>query len=52
MAAMDFSFNWVFYVIVLGQLMIVYLVYKVLKDNYVTDKTFKDFYEDHPIGQS
>jgi len=52
MAAMNFPFNWVFYLTVLGQLMIVYMVYKVLTDNYLTKKTFKDFYEDHPIGQS
>ena len=52
MAAMNFSFNWVFYVTVLGQLMVVYMVYRVLTDDYKTDKTFKDFYEDHPIGQS
>ncbi|MBD0850119.1 hypothetical protein [Maribacter arenosus] len=52
MAAMNFSFNWVFYVTVLGQSMVVYMVYRVLTDDYKTDKTFKDFYEDHPIGQS
>ncbi|MDV7139869.1 hypothetical protein R3X28_13325 [Maribacter sp. TH_r10] len=52
MAAMNFSFNWVFYVTVLGQSMVVYMVYKVLTDNYTTKKTFKDFYEDHPIGES
>ena len=52
MAVMNFSFNWVFYVTVLGQLMVVYMVYKVLTDDYKTEKTFKDFYEDHPIGQS
>jgi hypothetical protein len=52
MAAMNFSFNWVFYVTVLGQLMVVYMVYRVLTDDYKTEKTFKDFYEDHPIGQS
>lgn len=52
MAAMNFPFNWVFYVTVLGQSMVVYMVYKVLTDDYKTDKTFKDFYEDHPIGQS
>ena len=51
MAAMNFSFNWVFYVTVLGQSMVVYMVYKVLTDNYTTKKTFKDFYEDHPIGE-
>ncbi|MGB5378397.1 hypothetical protein [Muriicola sp.] len=49
MAAMNFPFNWVFYVTVFGQLMIVYMVYKVLTDDYNTNKTFKDFYEDYPI---
>jgi hypothetical protein len=29
---------------------LVLMVYKVLTDNYKTDKTFEDFYEDHPIG--
>ena len=52
MSAMDFPFNWVFFVTVLGQIMIVKIVYKVLTDNYTTDKTFKDFYEDRPMGQS
>jgi len=52
MSAMDFPFNWVFFVTVLGQIMIVKMVYKVLTDNYTTDKTFKDFYEDRPMGQS
>lgn len=49
MALMDFPFNWVFYVTVLGQVMIVYMVYKVLTDNYRTNKTFDDFYNDNPI---
>ena len=52
MAAMNFPFNWVFYITVLGQFMIVYMVYKVLTDDYVTEKSFKDYYEDHPIGRS
>lgn len=26
------------------------MVYKVLKDNYVTDKNFENFYEDKPIN--
>lgn len=51
MVAMDFPFNWVFYLTVLGQILIVYMVYKVLTDNYTTDKTFQDFYEDYPIGE-
>lgn len=51
MAAMDFPFNWVFYATVLGQVMIVYMVYRVLTDDYTTTKTFKDLYEDYPIKE-
>lgn len=51
MATMNFPFNWVFYTTILGQVLVVFMVYKVLKDKYTTTKTFKDFYEDHPIGQ-
>lgn len=51
-AAMNLSFNWVFYLTVLGQIMLVFTVYKVLKDDYTADKTFKDFYEDRPdVGE-
>ncbi len=49
MAAMNFPFNWVFYLTLLGQVLVVLMVYKVLTDNYKTNKTFEDFYEDHPI---
>lgn len=49
MAAMNFPFNWVFYLTLLGQVSVVFMVYNVLTDNYKTDKTFEDFYEDHPI---
>ena len=49
MVAMDLPFNWVFYMTCLGQVLVVVMVYKVLKDDYTTDKTFEDFYEDHPI---
>ena len=50
MVSMNLSFNWVFYLTVLGQASLVYMVYKVLTDDYKTDKTFTDFYGDHPIG--
>ncbi|CAM3372692.1 hypothetical protein [Aequorivita lipolytica] len=50
-AAMNFPFSWVFYLMVLGQVLLVISVVKVLKDNYATDKDFEDFYEDHPIGR-
>jgi len=48
-AAMDLAFNWVFYLTVLGQVFLVITVYKVLRDDYTTEKTFKDFYEDKPM---
>ncbi|MAO11318.1 MAG: hypothetical protein CMC07_10640 [Flavobacteriaceae bacterium] len=51
-STMNLSFSWVFYLTVLGQVLLVYTVYKVLKDNYTTDKTFDDFYEDYPIGKN
>lgn len=50
-ASMGFPFNWIFYLTVFGQVLLVYSVYKVLKDNYTTTKTFLDFYEDHPIDK-
>lgn len=49
MCAMNFPFNWVFYLTVIGQAMVVVMVYKVLKDNYSTDKTFNHLYEDRPV---
>ena len=49
MVTMNFPFNWVFYTTVTGQILIVYMVYRVLTDNYTTDKTFDDFYEDAPL---
>ena len=49
MASLNFPFNWVFYLTVIGQAMLIYTVYRVLTDEYDTEKTFDDFYEDHPI---
>ncbi|AWX46298.1 hypothetical protein HME9304_03331 [Flagellimonas maritima] len=51
-ASMNMAFNWVFYLTVFGQTMLVITVYKVLTDDYTTDKTFKDFYEDKPISRN
>lgn len=42
-------FGLVFYLTVLGQVLVVLMVYKVLTDNYTTNKTFEHFYEDKPI---
>ncbi|MBT8261245.1 MAG: hypothetical protein KJO05_00375 [Bacteroidia bacterium] len=50
-SAMNLPFGWVFLLTTFGQVMLVVTVYKVLRDNYTTDKTFEDFYEDHPITE-
>lgn len=47
MVTMDLPFNWVFYLSVIGQVFVVLMVYRVLTDDYTTDKTFDDFYEDY-----
>ncbi|MGV8813980.1 MAG: hypothetical protein ACOH2D_07705 [Gelidibacter sp.] len=51
MVSMNAPLNWVFYVTCIGEASVVFMVYKVLRDKYTTNKTFKDFYEDHPIGR-
>ncbi|HLT50664.1 MAG TPA: hypothetical protein VKZ93_01840 [Arenibacter sp.] len=51
MAATGFPFDWIFYVTIIGQIMVGHMVYKVLTDPYSTTKTFDDFYENHPMGQ-
>lgn len=51
MASMNLPFNWIFYLTVFGQGFVIYMVYRVLTDTYVTSKTFDDFYEDNPIAQ-
>lgn len=50
-AALDLPFRWVFFLTVLGQTLLIISVFRVLKDDYSTEKTFEDFYEDHPMGQ-
>lgn len=49
MSSLNFPFSWVFYLTVIGQFFVVVMVYKVLRDNYTTDKTFEHFYEDRPV---
>ncbi|NJX15826.1 hypothetical protein [Tamlana crocina] len=49
MVSMDVPFALVFYTKCVGQFFLLVMVYKVLKDNYKTDKTFDHFYEDYPI---
>lgn len=50
-AAMELPFRWVFFLTVLGEILLIYSVIRVLKDRYSTKKTFKDYYEDHPINK-
>ncbi len=50
MVSMSFPINWIFWITCLGQILVVLMAYRSLTDNYTTDKTFKDFYEDNPIG--
>ncbi|SRX55156.1 hypothetical protein [Aequorivita sp. CIP111184] len=50
-AVMDFPFSWVFYLTILGQVLLIFSVLKVLKDSYTTNKTFEDFYEDCPYDR-
>lgn len=47
-ATMNMSFGLVFFATVLGQGLLVYTVYRILKDDYTTNKTFEDFYKDRP----
>jgi hypothetical protein len=51
LATLDFSFSTIFFLTVTGQILLVYMVYRVLTDNYTTDKDFNDFYEDFPRNQ-
>ena len=41
----------VYTTVVIGQAWWIFTVYKVLTNKYTTNKTFEDWYEDHPIGK-
>lgn len=47
MAALAYPLGLIFYLTVLGQALLVYTVFRVLRDTYSTTKTFDDWYEDH-----
>lgn len=49
MAALDFQYAWIFSLTTIGQILLVITVYHILKDDYKTDKNFKDWYEDEPV---
>mgnify|MGYP006896872389 CR=1 FL=1 len=48
LSSLNFSFSVIFYLVIFGQLLLIFTVYKVLTDDYKTDKTFDNWYEDHP----
>jgi len=50
MAELNFLFSLIFFLTLFGQVLLIYMVYKVLTDKYTTDKTFDDWYEDHPMS--
>ena len=51
MVFVNVSYPIVFYTVVVGQAWWIFTVYKVITDDYTTDKTFDDWYEDHPISK-
>lgn len=48
LAYFNISFGIIFGIMLIGQALLIFSVYKILRDNYSTDKTFKDLYEDRP----
>lgn len=48
MSSLRIDFAWLWSMLFLGQLLVVYLVYKVLTENYHSSKKFKDWYADIP----
>ena len=51
MVSMNMAFNWVFYLTVIGQGMVIWMVYQVLTDKYTTNKTFRHGYEDQSLTE-
>lgn len=47
----NLPFDLIMYTVIAGQAWWIFTVYKVLTDKYTTNKTFDDWYEDHPIGR-
>ena len=45
------AFSWVFFLTVFGQGLVVFMVYKVLTDDYKTDKTFRHGYQDRSLTE-
>lgn len=51
-ASLNIAFSWIFLLTVFGQVLFLFTVYKILRDDYSTDKTFADFYEDKPLQEN
>lgn len=51
MSSLELPFNWVFFTTLGGQVLLLVMVYKILADDYQTEKTFDDWYEDNPLDQ-
>lgn len=47
-SSMNIAISWIFYLTVFGQLILILAVYHILREDYHTTKTFKDWYEDRP----
>jgi len=41
------NFPLIFYLTFLGQCLLIYSVYRILTDNYKTERSFDDWYEDY-----
>jgi len=48
LAYFNIIFEIIFGIMLIGQALLIFSVYKILRDNYSSDKTFKDLYEDRP----
>ena len=48
LSAVGIAYPLLWGMLLVGQLMVVYMVYKVLTDDYKTDKKFRDWYSDMP----
>ena len=47
----NIRFDVILFTVLFGQAWWIFTVFRVLGDRYTTDKTFDDWYEDHPIGK-
>ena len=45
-------FTLMYSLFIVGHGLVIYMVYKVLRDAYSTKKTFEDWYEDRPIQRN